>query len=359
MATTINPNSLLANAPALPSIPDISQFTTAAQNQLDPGFNNVVSALQNQGNQQKATDQMLAQQQKDQMTTVQKNYADLANELNVNQGIETQQAQQTGLENVSSAESAMAKSGIDQSAQGAFAAGKYSAQENAKLNLSNIAARYNAKQTDLTDALNSNLQQLNQKYDQYMQQGNMDSANMVSQIAQVQYQHQQQITTLAQQFEASYIKSEQDVWKDYMDVASLQMKVNTYNLSVQRLGVEQQRIGIEQQNANANTARANIEKQRAFDTQVKDNISSDVISTVQHISQLAKSGEGDVGLTEKAGQELYQKYQQAYGSNAPSLDQIMAMLYTERNKSIYKGINWDQQGSSDSKLPNLGSFFSK
>ena len=205
--------------PPLPTVPDISQFLSTAQQQLEgpnSGYSQLVTAQENQANQiptdTAATVSSLQQQQGLLQTT----YSDLSKEFDVEEGQEQNTAAQTGTANIGAAQVAEAQSGTT-NAQGAFNAPVTSAQQAYQSNVAQIAAKYGAKQTDITDALASNQQQLATQIVQAQNSGNEAYASALTSLAQFQYTQNQQVISLAQQAQTAQTQFEQQSWTDYMD----------------------------------------------------------------------------------------------------------------------------------------------
>jgi hypothetical protein len=278
-------------APPAPTAPDITQYVDIAKKQLDPGFSDLTAATTAQGAATAATFNQEATDTTAQVTTLQKQYGDLESEFKTQEALDTGAAQKSGdyalgvaKERVGAAEASLGAAGVG-NAQGSFRApvtqaenaATQTAQDTAD-QISKIAASYGAKEQDITDTLDANTQQLQQKAAEYRMQGNEALAGAVTKVAQMTYEHEQQITSLAQQMSAAETTYEQNNWKDYMDLvtasnnaAKLQVMESHYasmdahysameGAANARIGISQQKQ-IDTQNKNKQTTMVDYNKQ--------------------------------------------------------------------------------------------------
>lgn len=222
--------------PSLPSVPDISAYIDVATKQLNPGFGDILDAVTKQGQQQAAGFQKLAADTLSGESIVQKTYGDLSNEFKVEQDIEAKQAEEIGKARIGEAKVAGAAAGVT-AGQGSFRAPVTGAENDLTSTIATIAEKYGAKQEDIANTLTASIQQIQQKADEYLIQGNNTMADTLTQVAQLKYQQQQQITGLAQQMQSAQTTYEQNTWKDYMDMVSAQHQQATLDVMLARLSI--------------------------------------------------------------------------------------------------------------------------
>jgi hypothetical protein len=246
MATATTSAPFGVTPPPQPTAPDFTQYLATAAAQLAPGSTDVYNAITAQGTQAQSDAATTVADINADKTIAQQTYADLSKEFATNEGIETGQAQQTGQANVGAARVANAAAGVT-NATGAFNAPVASAQVAEQNTVAQIAEKYGAQQTDITDTLNANIQQLQDKADAATAQGNDAYAAALTQVAQLKYQQQQQTVTLAQQMATAESQYEQENWKDYMDEVNAQHQQETLDVMNGRLAVEEQNSAVEAQ----------------------------------------------------------------------------------------------------------------
>lgn len=307
MATS-TPNSSSAfgiTPPAPPSAPDISQYISIASQQIGQGASDVNSAILNQATVQQGSDASLAADEQTNKTILQKTYGDLASEFQVEQKQETAAATEKGKEQVGSTQVAAARSGVDTGSAGAFAAPIKAAQADTAAQIAQIAATYGAKETDIADTLAGNLQQVQEKIDQYTADGNTAMAGALTQVAQLKYEQQQQTISLAQQMASAESQYEQQSWKDYMDEVNAQHQQATLDVMSARL---------EQTASNEATANS-LSQERIDQTQQKDQqaVLSDYSKALSAAAKTVKTSSSGSGITRES---LIANLQETY----PQLD---------------------------------------
>lgn len=251
--------------PPLPSVPDLSQYVSTASNLLkSTGQADAETATQNailnQGKVALEGSQATVQGLQQQQTTLQKTYSDLASEFKVEEQQAQSQEQITGSANIGAAQVAAAKSGIDPSAGGAFAAPVTAAKQDMQAKIQDIATQYGAKEKDIADTLAGNLDQINSQIIQAQTSGNNAYAAVLTQVAQLKQQQTSEIASLAEQMQTAQTQYEQQAWKDYMDEVNAQHQQATLDLMAARLAqtaaneartnaIAEERLAISEKNA--------------------------------------------------------------------------------------------------------------
>lgn len=235
-----------------PTVKPLTDYLSLAQTQLDAGYSAVTNDTTAAYTAEAAGYTNLAAQQKAQEPLVKASYAALAADLQNSQGVETQNAQQTGQQNIGAAKASGAASGLSD-AQGAFKTPITAAQNDLQSKLATISTTYNVKQDDLTQQLNASVEQLETQAAQYEQQGLSVQAEGAKQMASMAYEHQQQIDSLAQQFQAADTTAAKQAFTEYIDLVKQDQTNQRLDLQEQTLAnteqVDQQRLGIEAKSA--------------------------------------------------------------------------------------------------------------
>jgi hypothetical protein len=192
-------------------------YLSDAQKQLDPGFQDVLNAVQQQGANTQSMYQDLSKSTLAREPVVRQQYANLAKELEQSQTTETAQAKQVGEQSVGSAEASMAAAGVEGSAQGAFRAPLTAAQNQQTNAIQSVADKYGVKFETLNDTLNADINTLYDTANKYLIQGNQEASAAVTQLAQLKYQHNTELMQLAKSEQAADTAAQKEAWKEYID----------------------------------------------------------------------------------------------------------------------------------------------
>lgn len=371
-AATSAPLSTIADFQAA-YVQPYQNYVNQASADLNTGFSNVLTATQNAANAANTSDVNMANNLLNkQLPLVQQSYANLQQELSQEQKNETSATQeasnyaaQQGTYNIQSAQAALAQSGAE-NAQGRFSSSVSQAQSAAQntndqyaLKLQNIADTYGVKQQDIVNQMNQSVEALTEQAAQYQAQGQQALAQSSLQIAQLNYNQNQQIQNLAMQMNTVATQQAQAAYTDYIN----SVKLDQAN---QRLTIMDNHYKAME---NAANTRNQIEADRLVNSQnssqqsdMKTQLSNMVTTAIQQIANNTKNKNIDgtktrvakPWATENAAKQIQQELAQAYipklsgtptaqqlaDANIPTLEQIQSALYTERNKSIYKGIKF-------------------
>lgn len=227
------PSPLGIDAPPQNAVPDISQFISVAQQQIagtGSGASDVTDAITNQGKVAQESAAATAASLEGRQALLTKTYGDLSKEFEVQQAHETDTAKGIGDARIGEAKVALARSGVTD-AQGGFRAPVTGAENDLESTIGQIADKYSVKQEEAADAFASNIQQLSEQIVQAKNSGNEAWAATLTSVAQLKYQQNQQVLSLAQQMQAAQSQAEKDAWQQYMDVVNMQHQQETLDLA--------------------------------------------------------------------------------------------------------------------------------
>lgn len=199
-----NPFSTPTAAPA-PSAPAatpasgnvLDPYIAAATAQVTPEYDAAGKAIQTSAEKTKSTYDTLATQQLAREPLVRQTYKNLAAEFSAMGNRETNVAARIGEQNIGGARTAVAATGAENT-QGAFQAPVTAQQDKLMADIGSIADKYNLKQETLTSEMNSSLQDLYDKADQYRITGDAEYSKAMVDLAQLKIQQKKDILEQAQ-----------------------------------------------------------------------------------------------------------------------------------------------------------------
>lgn len=250
----------------------LDAYLASAKANLDPNFQSILKQYQDAQavTQQSFSD--LAKTTLDREPIVRQIYANLANELDVSQQIETTQAQQTGEQRVGEAKAALAGAGIE-NAQGSFRAPVTAAENARDATFASIADKYNVKKEDVAAQLTSSVADLYDKAAGYTAQGNQALADMTTKIADLQYNYQGQVADLAKQMYQTDSDERKFELQQKMDTLKWETEQAKLDVMNKNADIAQQRADISEQNAQTASKRADIAQENANTTAARASVS--------------------------------------------------------------------------------------
>ncbi len=174
-----------------------------------------------------AADAVMAQE-----PAIRQSYADLSKELDISETADKTQAQQTGEQNVGNARASLAAAGV-QNAQGAFRAPVTAAEETRDQQFTQISDKYNVSKDELTQQMNSDINGLITKANDYAIAGNQQMVGLTTDMIKLKAQQQTEALSMAQ----SYLSAETQSEKDDLENKKLDMQMQ-HNDQMMQLAVD-------------------------------------------------------------------------------------------------------------------------
>jgi hypothetical protein len=193
---------------------------------------------------------------------VRQTYANLAAEVENTYKESMAEAQQTAEQNIGSARASLAAAGVE-NAQGSFAAPITAAQNEAANRIQAIADKHNIDAAKVTDALNSSVQDLYDKADQYKMQGNQAWSDTLVKLADLQRQHETEILQYAKAAESAQLAAEKEAWNEYITERRLEQESQRLDVMMGNQAISERRLELESARADASQASSLASKYKA------------------------------------------------------------------------------------------------
>lgn len=227
-----------ASVPAAASGNALDPYIEKATSIIAPQYNEATNVAQTAADTTKSTYDTMASQQLAREPLVRQTYANLAAEFAASQNRETNVAARIGEQNIGGARASVAATGVE-NAQGAFQAPITAQQDKLMSDIGNIADKYNLKQETLTSEMNSSLQDLYDKADQYKLTGQSEYSKAMMDIANIKIQQQKDALSLAQEMYSNDMEMKK--WEQQIadNERNYQLELRKYNESVREFGISQ------------------------------------------------------------------------------------------------------------------------
>jgi len=231
-------NNAPAPTPVAPTGNVLEPYIDAATKQVSPGYDAAETATQAAADKTKDTYGKLADQQLAREPLVRQTYANLSKEFGASQIRETNVASRIGEQNIGGARANVAASGVE-AGQGAFAAPITAQQDKLINDVASIADKYNLKQETLTSEMNSSIQDLYDKADQYRITGDTEYSKAMVDIAKLKIDEKKDILSLAQQMFGDDEEVKKFKYQVEQDQKQYDLEVRKFNESIRQFNVSQ------------------------------------------------------------------------------------------------------------------------
>ena len=321
------PDQTAPDGTVIPGVSSFDTYLSAAKAQLDTGFQGVVDSQTSAYTAQAAGYTDLASQVKAREPLVRQTYQNLSDELKQSQATETASAQATGEQNIGAATAAGAAAGLSD-AQGSFRAPITAAQNDLTTKIATISNKYNLQQEDVTNQLNASVADLEDKAASYTQQGLTVQAQGAADMAKLAYDHEQQIQSLATQYNSTANQLHKDALNEYIQF----VKIDQTNQRLDILAANSARAAQATENSNTIAQqRIAIEEYNATKPTAEQDKASAITSATNKINTWFKNSQNvlvqSAGSTENV---LIPQIQRSYPLLTKS--EISDLVYTQRKQ---------------------------
>jgi hypothetical protein len=245
--TTAPASSAVPTVPTTSTTSDLNTYLSQASSLLGPSETNLETATTNAAKQEAAGENLMASQETAQLPLVQQTYANLSAELSTQENIDVGAEKATGEQNIGGAKASLAAAGVTDAA-GSFEAPVTAAQNQQNENIASTAASYAAQQTTAVTNMETQIQQINDKAADYTEQGNIDVANALTSVAQMQSSYNTELLNYASSSEAAEQSYNLDLAK--FNISALSSISSSQSTAVDNLFWQ---TGVNKGAANSNT----------------------------------------------------------------------------------------------------------
>jgi LysM repeat protein len=221
-------------------------YINEASKQITPGYDEAINVANKNAETAKSTYDKLAENTLKREPLVRQTYANLAAEFGANEDREMGVANRIGEQNIGAATVAVAATGME-AGQGSFRAPITAAQDKLLADVGSIADKYNLKQETLTSEMNSSIQDLYDKAENYTLTGQKEYTNAMYEIVKLKIDQKKDVLALAQQ-----------MFGDDMEVKKFKYQIEqdqkAYDLKIKENEEQKRQFEVSQANENARAA---------------------------------------------------------------------------------------------------------